>query len=288
MSRTVASRARVEGVRRGRDVLAAVKGIARASGLVFAFVPFALGPAWTQPVSADPATASSARVLHLLPDSSRVEYFITHPISNVRNTAGVPSGEIHLAPSLLGWTVTGRVTVDLRTLETGIGMRDRHVKSEEYLDVETFPLATFEFVAVETDSPAVVMTSAVESPSDGVNAGAGVGAPDSSLEGMRARDTHLTAGRVAQSVSSPRGGPPRIDPSSLPRSWTASAAGELTLHGVTRPLQVPVEIAREGDDLRVHGTFSIFLADYQIRRPSKFLLAAGKHADVTVDLLWAP
>jgi polyisoprenoid-binding protein YceI len=277
------------------------------------------------PALADQASDSrvaSASVLHVVPDSSRVEYFITHPVSNVRNTAGVPSGEVHLVPTLQGWDINGKVTVDLRTLETGIGMRDRHVKSEEYLNVEAFPLAVFEFVAAETDSPAVEIetpstvtdspAAVMESPSvpraaPGVETEAPAIAPEAGTSPVPSESSqadsqadvsrlpeegagapHVTEPRPAEAVLTPRGEAPRLELESLPRSWRAHAVGELTLHGVTRPLDVPVELTREGERLRVHGTFSIFLADYEIRRPSKFMLAAGKHADIRVDLLWAP
>ena len=40
-------------------------------------------------------------------------------------------------------------SVSMMTVNTGIGLRDRHLRSPDYLDVERFPLANFESSAVE-------------------------------------------------------------------------------------------------------------------------------------------
>lgn len=53
---------------------------------------------------------------------------------------------------------------------------------------------------------------------------------------------------------------------------TATAAGELTLHGVTRSVAVTVEARRSGDVVTVTGSTPILFADYAIERPSSFLV----------------
>ena len=60
------------------------------------------------------------------------------------------SGEIAPATDQPG-AIRGRLKVDLQTLETGIGMRDRHMR-DNYLQVEkgpTFSTATFDDIRVE-------------------------------------------------------------------------------------------------------------------------------------------
>jgi polyisoprenoid-binding protein YceI len=44
--------------------------------------------------------------------------------------------------------------------------------------------------------------------------------------------------------------------------------GNLTLHGVTRPLRFPARVSVLGDMLRANGEFSVLLSDYRMKRPS--------------------
>jgi polyisoprenoid-binding protein YceI len=53
---------------------------------------------------------------------------------------------------------------------------------------------------------------------------------------------------------------------------TATATGELTLHGVTRGVTVPIEARLSGDVVTVTGSVDILFADYEIERPSSFLV----------------
>lgn len=48
---------------------------------------------------------------------------------------------------------------------------------------------------------------------------------------------------------------------------TATATGDLTLHGVTQPVEVEVEARWDGDTLRVAGSAPITLADFEIETP---------------------
>ena len=45
-------------------------------------------------------------------------------------------------------TASVDVTIDLSSLDTGISMRNEHMRSEKYLDVEKFPSASFKSVSV--------------------------------------------------------------------------------------------------------------------------------------------
>jgi polyisoprenoid-binding protein YceI len=51
---------------------------------------------------------------------------------------------------------------------------------------------------------------------------------------------------------------------------SVTATGELTLHGVTKTIQVPVVATRSGDVVTVTGSIDIAFADYNIERPSSF------------------
>jgi polyisoprenoid-binding protein YceI len=53
---------------------------------------------------------------------------------------------------------------------------------------------------------------------------------------------------------------------------TVTAKGELTLHGVTRPVEIPLQARLSGDVVTVTGSLPILFADYSIERPSSFLV----------------
>ena len=90
-----------------------------------------------------PVRADESRTLQLDAAHSRVEYRIDHPVSAVTDVAGTPDGSLTAAVSARGPSLHGSVRVDLRALTTGITLRDHHIKSPEYLDVETYPQAEF-------------------------------------------------------------------------------------------------------------------------------------------------
>ena len=53
---------------------------------------------------------------------------------------------------------------------------------------------------------------------------------------------------------------------------TAAATGELTLHGVTKTVDVPIEARVDGDVATVTGSIDIRFADYGIERPTSFIV----------------
>jgi polyisoprenoid-binding protein YceI len=53
---------------------------------------------------------------------------------------------------------------------------------------------------------------------------------------------------------------------------TATATGELTLHGVTRTVEVPIEARLSGDVVTVAGSIAIQFADYDIEQPTSFVV----------------
>ena len=66
-----------------------------------------------------------------------------------------------------------------------------------------------------------------------------------------------------------------IDLGSVPAdgaTLTATATGELTLHGVTRTVTFPVEAGLDGNVVTVVGSIAIAFADYAIERPTSFLV----------------
>ena len=66
---------------------------------------------------------------------------------------------------------------------------------------------------------------------------------------------------------------------------TATATGELTLHGVTRTVEVPIEARVSDDVVTVAGSIAIQFADYDIERPTSFVvLSIEDHGIVEFQL----
>jgi hypothetical protein len=66
------------------------------------------------------------------------------------------------------------------------------------------------------------------------------------------------------------------------------ANGMLTIHGVTRPLQVTGSMERREDRLFVNSTFKVKLADYAIKIPQLLWQNIAEEVEVTVELWYKP
>ena len=65
----------------------------------------------------------------------------------------------------------------------------------------------------------------------------------------------------------------------------ATATGELTLHGVTKTVQVPIQARLSGDVVTVTGSVEIPFADYGIQQPTSFLvLSIEDHGIIELQL----
>ena len=86
-----------------------------------------------------------------------------------------------------------------------------------------------------------------------------------------------------------------IDVGSIPApgtSATVTATGDLTLHGVTKPVEVPLQIAATGGGqprIEVLGTVPIVLADYGIQPPDiAGFVSVEDHGQLEVHLFLQP
>lgn len=69
----------------------------------------------------------------------------------------------------------------------------------------------------------------------------------------------------------------------------ASATGDLTLHGVTREVEVPIQARWNGSHIEVVASFDVALADHDIEAPVGFLvLSIADSGTVELQLLFAP
>jgi polyisoprenoid-binding protein YceI len=76
------------------------------------------------------------------------------------------------------------------------------------------------------------------------------------------------------------------DPTDLPDGATRSLLlrGHLTLHGVVREIEVPVEVQREGRRLGVVGAFSVLLSDHDMLRPSFLFLTIDDRVEIRLRI----
>ncbi len=68
----------------------------------------------------------------------------------------------------------------------------------------------------------------------------------------------------------------------------ARVAGDLTIHGVTRRVQVPGTLEQQGGRLLVNARFAVAPADYNIEIPALVRAHLAKSVDVTVALACDP
>ncbi len=66
------------------------------------------------------------------------------------------------------------------------------------------------------------------------------------------------------------------------------AVGKLSIHGVSKEVDIPGTIARNGDHWIVHAKFPVKLADYNIAIPQLLWQNIAEQVDVTVDFDFKP
>ncbi len=76
-------------------------------------------------------------------DGNQVEFFSTAPMESFSGKTDQISGWLDLDPASVGDTVGVRIEVDLASLDTGIDLRNQHMR-ENHLETETYPVAVFE------------------------------------------------------------------------------------------------------------------------------------------------
>ena len=93
------------------------------------------------------ARANSIRY-HLQPETSEVTFKATSRLMNADGRFQRLTGDIVVDPKDLS-TARVAVSIEAASIDTGIGLRDNHLRSEDFFDVKRFPAITFESVRVE-------------------------------------------------------------------------------------------------------------------------------------------
>jgi polyisoprenoid-binding protein YceI len=96
------------------------------------------------------STPAGAQALHfkIQPEASEITFRATSRFMNADGHFSRFSGEVVVDPAVL----TGArivLTIDAASLDTGIDMRDNHLRSGDFLDAARFPNITFESVRVD-------------------------------------------------------------------------------------------------------------------------------------------
>jgi len=147
-----------------------------------------------------------------LPLNGRVEFLaIGNPTAvQIKGTTEETPDALSGTFEVKGLAVTGTAKLDMNTIDTGVGLRNRHMK-EKYLETEKHRYATF------------------------------------ALKKLNLPQAFVDGDFVSKAEN---------------------FAGELTLHGVTRPLTGLVDMRREGSKLEFLFSFDLKVKDYQIASPS--------------------
>ena len=95
----------------------------------------------------DAARAQALR-FRIQPDASEIAFRATSRLMNADGRFSRFSGDVVVDPGAL---TSARIslTIDAASLDTGIEMRDKHLRSSDFFEVERFPTVTFQSVRVE-------------------------------------------------------------------------------------------------------------------------------------------
>lgn len=196
-----------------------------APGLALALIA-ALLPAWLSPAAA----AVERFEIVAEQEGNRVQFESRAPLERIVGATRAIRGWIEVDPEALGDSARVRVEVELATLDTGIALRDQHMR-ENHLETDRFPLAIFRGARILPDAPS--------------------------------GERRLTA--APQSVE---------------------IAGEFELHGVRRPLQLPVQISLRSDGeptrLAIECRFRVRLSDFGIARPQFLVMKLSDDQEIVL------
>lgn len=99
------------------------------------------------------AVLAAAGVARAQPREFRIErvrltFTSDAPLETIRGVSTEGAGSVRIDPADLT-TASATVTVPVASLRTGIELRDRHLRGEDWLDAANHPDATFELLRVE-------------------------------------------------------------------------------------------------------------------------------------------
>jgi polyisoprenoid-binding protein YceI len=108
----------------------------------------ALGALLLAMLGATAAPAAEPLRFRIQPEASEITFRATSRLMNAEGHFGRFSGDVLADPNNPGGA---RITlsIDAASLDTGIQMRDKHLRSADFFDIERFPTITFQSLRVE-------------------------------------------------------------------------------------------------------------------------------------------
>lgn len=175
--------------------------------------------------------AVSAQEYHVDLDANNVVRFISQaPIDDFEGVTDRIDGFIVLGDGGLAAGATEGselyLEVDLASLDTGIGLRNRHMR-DNYLETDRFPYATLGGVFVDV--------------AEGSNG-----------------------------------------------SFQVTAEGDLSIHGVSREVEVACLVSPSGQGYRARCGFEVLLSDFDIRIPKVMFMKLANEIRLELDFFVAP
>jgi polyisoprenoid-binding protein YceI len=71
-------------------------------------------------------------------------------------------------------------------------------------------------------------------------------------------------------------------------SQSAKATGKLTIHGVTKDVEIPGTLTLSGDKIALQSKFIVKLEDYNVKRPQLLWKNIAESVEVTIDFTYKP
>ncbi len=100
-------------------------------------------------LSATVAFGQNTRTFYINDGTGRdiVTFTSRAPLETIVGKTSQVRGYVTVDPADISGSAGGKIEVDLASLQTGIGMRDRHMR-EQYLETDKYPKTTFEITRV--------------------------------------------------------------------------------------------------------------------------------------------
>ena len=98
--------------------------------------------------AAGPAMAEALR-FRIQPEASEIMFRATSRLMNAEGHFSRFSGDVVVDPAV-PTSAKITLTIEAASLDTGIDMRDRHLRSVDFFDVERYPTIAFQSVRVES------------------------------------------------------------------------------------------------------------------------------------------